>query len=176
MFRHGRQTDPGFDEHERLYLRFPDRGYGESAADLSVERVLKENLPDASQSFNRSRYSEPTDVLFESTRPPKRWGTYLNWGVLALELGVIPQLLPYPEGDQVYSFEPEHVPLWDNYGHTEVHIEEDGRRLAGRDKPPALVRREYRRRLALTAEICRSPSPGRPIPWVRWALTRRVAA
>lgn len=103
--RNGRAEDQAFEPGERLFRRYKREHY--------VERQFS-NLGFAfpRQSINRSKYSEPADVLFSLT------DAFQGWGVLVFTVEHLPPEFPIEE--PAYTFFACHVPEEDNYSHTEV--------------------------------------------------------
>jgi hypothetical protein len=82
-----------------------------SASQPSLQ-IKSPSLLTPKQSLNRSAFSIPTDVLFSKANE------FQDWGVLSFKVTDLPEKFPadIPE----YDFFPKHVPLEDNYSHTEV--------------------------------------------------------
>lgn len=114
MYRRGRPIDPVFTSNEALYCRIRQTDYVPGSS-------LNVRSPDFS--VNRSKYSEPEDVLI-----PK----WLDWGIVAFRVDAIPSSLTSAGGIE-YRFEVLHAPDEDNYAHSEVHT------LKGEQRDPADV-------------------------------------
>jgi len=105
MRRRGRLEDQEFSATERLFRRYTRSHYinGQfSNTGFNFDR----------QSVNREKYSEPGDVLFDEA------DLYEGCGVLSFRTQDLPISFP-PEHPQL-SFSPKHVPMEDNYAHSEV--------------------------------------------------------
>lgn len=107
MLQDGRGRDQEFKDKERLYFRC----VGE---DIENNRILAARIPYNEISNNRSKYSEPWDVIFDY---PQHGIFQLQ--VLALPIG-LPQEQPHGRPIALHDFRPEHVPLPENYAHSEI--------------------------------------------------------
>lgn len=67
---------------------------------------------DSPPSVNREKYSQPQDVLFSET------DEFANWGVLSFRVSDLPSAFPVEYSQ--YSFFPKHIPMEDNFSHSEV--------------------------------------------------------
>ncbi len=135
----GQVPDPEFEASERLFRRIhPDH---------FVSGILTDAfLPFPSFSVNREKYSRPDDILRE----------HPQFGIAAFAVGDIPQKLDAEPG-QVFEFGVEHVPLPDNYAHSEVHSY-----LAGtKAKPPRIVRKRFRDLLRRRTVVLKEPVAAR---------------
>lgn len=75
MFRRDRPADENFDRAEKLYYRCQDQHvYG--------QRLLPQAIRFPNFSVNRSKYSEPEDVLIPS---------YQDWGISTFSVGDLPE-------------------------------------------------------------------------------------
>ena len=109
MLSLGRPEDQVFSGSELLYRRY----LSEHVVD---GKIVDACFPFPSLSVNRSKYSEPQDVLFSED------GSYDVFGVL--EFRVEPILVPVPDDSGTrFFFFPWHVPLERNYSHSEVWCE-----------------------------------------------------
>jgi hypothetical protein len=106
MKRNGRAEDQIFDANEKLFRRYTRAHYVNGQFSNTGFAF---NSP---QSVNRQKYSELADALFSET------DDFANWGVLSFKVGDLPVLFP-PDAPR-YSFYPRHVPMEDNYAHSEV--------------------------------------------------------
>jgi hypothetical protein len=132
----GQVPDPEFEASERLFRRIhPDHFVGGVVTDAF--------LPFPSFSVNREKYSHPEDVLRE----------HPHFGIAAFAVGDIPKTLQADSG-QVYEFGVEHLPLPDNYAHSEVHSF-----LAGaKALPPRIVRKRFRDLLRQRTVVLKEPT------------------
>lgn len=107
MKRRGRPEDPTFEPAEKLFRRYK-RGHFVGGSFSGVGLSFKE-----APSLNREKYSRPHDVLFSEA------DEFADWGVVSLRVRDIPPSMPSEH--PLYNLFPEHVPLEDNYSHTEIH-------------------------------------------------------
>jgi len=140
MYRNDRPVDPHFASEEFLYRRCRQ-------ADVHGERLLPYAIrfyPD--WSVNRSKYSEPEDVLYPS---------YLDWGVASFQVQDIPPHM-VSGGGILFEFKAEHVPEDDNYAHSEVRTFKNGvhERKA---ELPNLIKKEFRQLLSERARVVTPP-------------------
>lgn len=106
MRRNGRPEDQAFEASEKLFRRY-------NRAHYMNGQFSNTGFSFASpQSVNRQKYSEPSDVLFSET------DEFANWGVLSFKVEDLPT--SFPSENPRYSFSPRHVPMEDNYAHSEV--------------------------------------------------------
>jgi hypothetical protein len=106
MRRNGRPVDHSFQSGEKLFRRY--------AADHLIDGQFSPvGLSfGTAPSVNREKYSEPGDVLFDEANQ------YENWGVWSVTVGDLPTA--FPEVNATFSFFPMHVPMEDNYAHSEI--------------------------------------------------------
>jgi hypothetical protein len=104
MFRNGRPIDPNFLPDEELYIRF-DRIDGENVDPACIKAPV--------QSVNRSKYSRSEWVLLA------RYPQFLDWGYGSFKVSDIPESIT-SEFNITHFYKVEHVPLDDNYSHSEV--------------------------------------------------------
>ena len=113
LYRRGRSVVNSFQTEERLYRRF-------RRADLQNGVLLPSALKfpnkgeDNGQSVNRSAFSRPEDVKWESK------GRIAGAGVYGFPVSCLPALIECPDTHRRFTFSAKHVPLWNNYAHTEI--------------------------------------------------------
>jgi hypothetical protein len=137
MRREGRPEDQKFEGSEKLFRRYKGEHlvYGSfTGLGLSFR-----NPP----SVNREKYSEPQDVLFSEA------DEFANWGVVSFQVRELPS--PLPPDNPRYSFGPRHVPLEDNYAHSEIHCE--GIPPAGYVEPASPIRKVLRAMLGQRIKV-----------------------
>jgi len=106
MLRNGRPKVQEFQPAERLYRRVSPEDWGDPRVEVDAL-----DLPD--MSVNRGApLGEPEWVLLESDE-------YANWGMIFFEVRAIPTPLTHIDGT-TFTFRPIHVPLEENYPHSEV--------------------------------------------------------
>lgn len=107
--RRGRVEDPEFAATERLFRRYKGEHFVHG-------QFANMGLPFRTPpSVNREKYSVPDDVLISKS------DEFMGWGVLSFSAGDVPPSFP-PELP-TYTFFPQHKPMDDNYGHSEVHCD-----------------------------------------------------
>ena|SRR2546425_1978196 len=106
MRRNGRTEDQAFHATEKLFRRYIRVHYINGQFSNTGFAF---NTP---QSVNRQKYSEPADAVFSET------DEFADWGVLSFKVEDLPASFP-PENPR-YTFFPKHVPMEDNYSHSEV--------------------------------------------------------
>lgn len=140
MRRNGRAQDSVFEPAEKLFRRYM-RGHfvGGKFSGLGLSLA---NPP----STNREKYSEPADVIFSETN---EWA---YWGVLSFQVQHLPAAFPADAPE--FSFMPTHVPLEDNYAHSEVHCDSIPP-SGGYREPRPEIRKLFRTQLSqrITVEI-----------------------
>jgi len=130
-----RLIDNHFQPEELLYLRLFDCPslVGTAPSGVSV------NFPVLS--VNRSKYSEPDDLL--NYRHPK----YAQCGVAQFRVDAIPPpMVPSTGGKQVH-WEVVHVPEADNYSHSEVQSFKEGKPVTG-NTISSEIKKAFRQALA----------------------------
>lgn len=152
LTRRGRAADPDFAQVEHLYRRClaTEQDPGDP------ERLFPDQIsfyPD--WSVNREKFSRPEDVLYPG---------FLNWGIAAFQVQDIPA--PYQtEGNVTYHWTAQHVPLEDNYPHTEVWTHKNNFHLGNPKteaepsppKLPSTVKKYFRTVLSERARIIHPP-------------------
>ncbi len=109
MKRQGRPIDPEFLPAEKLFRRY-QRTHIVDGVFTGVGLSF-----DDAPSVNRGKYSEAGDVLFSETEE------FAGWGALSWQVQQIPTSLPEPPAQPRFTIDPQHVPLEDNYAHSEIH-------------------------------------------------------
>ncbi|MCL1468906.1 hypothetical protein [Argonema galeatum] len=121
MYRAGRPVDPDFSPEENLYFRSKE-------IPTVDERVIPTGIRFPDFSVNRSKYSEPEDVLIPS---------YGEYGILTFKVKDIPA----PETTNkttLYEWKAVHEPTDDNYSHSEVQTFKNGEYKKKLDIPTTL--------------------------------------
>jgi len=122
MHRQNRQPDPVFAPDESLYHRVPH-----SHAEL--KEALKSSFQFPQCCVNRSKYSEPYDVLFDG--PDPQGYQVVSWQVRQVT-GIIE-----PVGDSAtYECLTKHLPEELNFAHTELQTYKQGDRSKMRSPSP----------------------------------------
>ncbi len=139
MYRAGRPVDPDFADDELLYNRC-------RAVHVAEQRLLPEGIKFPDWSVNRSKYSEPDDVLLPS---------YSDWGIVEFKVDSVPKKLISP-GEVVFEFKVEHDPVEDNYSHSEVRTYKGGVHNKKID-PNTAVKKQFRQMLSDKTRLIRFP-------------------
>ena len=130
MFRRGRPVDDNFDLSEELYYRC-------QAQHVDGQWLLPGAIRFPNFSVNRSKYSEPGDVLIPS---------YQDWGIATF----VVKDLPEPESTDKrteYEWRVVHDPLEDNYAHSEVRTFKNDV-YSENIKVPATIKKKFRQILS----------------------------
>lgn len=106
MRRHGRPEDTDFQPREKLFRRYTRSHYMNGQFSNTGFAFT------SPQSVNRQKYSEPADVCFSEA------DEFAGWGVLSFRVDDLPPA--FPDDQPQYTFFPKHIPLEDNYAHSEV--------------------------------------------------------
>jgi hypothetical protein len=107
MMRNGREEDTVFEPAEKLFRRY------------NREHFINGKFSNMGLSFtgppsvNRQKYGEASDVIFSET------DEFAKWGVLSFRVQHVSVALPCDRPE--YTFFPKHVPLENNYAHSEVY-------------------------------------------------------
>jgi hypothetical protein len=142
MFRSGRPVDQVFSPDENLYFRYKDN-------ETVDGRIIPVGIRFPDFSVNRSKYSEPEDVLIPS---------YAEYGILTFKVKDIPA----PERTNettLYEWKAVHEPLDDNYSHSEVQTFKNGMYTKKLDVPKTL-KKKFRVILSERMSIIREPIKG----------------
>lgn len=133
MKRNERAEDQDFRATEKLFRRYTREHY------INGQFSNTGFAFTSPQSVNRQKYSEPTDVLFSET------DEFAEWGVLSFKCEDLPE--SFPPDDPQYTFFAKHVPMEDNYAHSEVWC--DGRPATGEYvRPSKQLRKLFRAALS----------------------------
>jgi hypothetical protein len=117
MFRNNRAR-VDIDPAERLFRRVSPDDWGEPHPEVDAL-----DIPD--MSVNRGKpIGEPTWVLLESDE-------YAEWGIVFFVAGEIPPRMSHADGSE-FTFQATHVPLDENYPHSEIWAYKDGERAQAR--------------------------------------------
>lgn len=107
MLRNGRPRDQSFRPDEYLFRRVPLELWDDADEALDIDAV---QLPD--MSVIRGKYGHPEWARLEREE-------CCDWGVIGFQVGDIPARLLHL-GVFVWTFGPRHVPLEENYPHSEI--------------------------------------------------------
>jgi hypothetical protein len=144
MLQNGRGADNAFRPNDHLYHRC-------TKDDVEAGMVLPPKIRVENPSVNWSKYSKPWDVIFD----------YPLQGIVRFVVCKLPRELPKEptipgtKAPQPHSFIPEHVPLPNNYSHSEIQAERAGARLKRINSE--FVRKEFQAAMSAHAVILRWP-------------------
>jgi hypothetical protein len=141
MFRKDRPVDIEFDPSEDLYYRC-------RVEHVAGDRLLPQAIRFPDFSVNRSKYSEPEDVLIPA---------YSNWGISAFKVGDLPPEQQTDSTTPVYSWQVVHDPIEDNYSHSEVRSYKNGTYSKTLDVPKTM-KKFFRQVLSDRAHIIKTPT------------------
>ena len=129
MYQRDRQIVPDFDGTEGLFLRYSKDDFLDGQ--LGVDAI---RFP--TTSVNRGLLSEPEDALFHGD------GQYNGLGVVGFSVADLPGQI-YQQDGPAYVFFMRHVPLPENYSHSEIWSDQEPATGTYR-KPSRTVRLEFR--------------------------------
>lgn len=140
MYRWGRPVIERFQANERLYRRYSKRDYDSTKGVLlpSALRFPKKDELTSGSSVNRGSLSRPADALWNDKRRLSGMGVY-EFPVSCLPIEQI-----CPNTGRRFTFFPKHVPLWNNYAHTEVWCDSIPRKNANYVLPTDEVKKIVR--------------------------------
>ena len=147
MIQGNRGADQNFCWYHLLYQRC-------TKEDVRGDQLVIARIKYDSASVNWCKYSKPWDVIFD----------HAGWGIVQHMVGNLPQGLPKetPVGTRQkdmpknQSYRTVHVPLTNNYAHSELQaFHDDGTRPA---RVGELIKKEYRALIAQHGVIILIPS------------------
>lgn len=110
------------------------------------DRLLPARVKYRNASVNRSKYSQADDVLYPD------WS---EWGIVRFVVGDVPDCIR-SEAARDHQFRPAHVPLEENYAHSEIWAYRDEVRLPKADLPE-LVKKMFRVLMSQRGVVIRAP-------------------
>jgi hypothetical protein len=116
MYRRGRSVVEYFQPDEHVYRRYFKRDYDFARGVLlpSALRFPKKDDLTAGSSVNRSSLSRAHDALWTDKKKLPTAGVY------QFPLSCLPIEETCLQTARRFTFFPKHVPLWNNYAHTEI--------------------------------------------------------
>jgi hypothetical protein len=132
MKRNGRPRIKDFDPGEYLYRRVKPEDWADG--DVDIEAI---ELPD--MSVNRSSLGPPEWLRLAEER-------FETWAVIGFKVGEIPTNLMHL-GVDIYTFAPQHIPLEDNYPHSEVRCYCNGNHINAKRNLDKALHQRWRERL-----------------------------
>jgi hypothetical protein len=143
MYRRGRPVDTYFKPNEHAYRRYFKRDYDVASGVLlpSALGFPKKSDLTTGSSVNRSSLSRSQDATWtDKKRLP-------DAGVYQFPLSCLPAEARCPNTGRQFTFFPKHVPLWNNYAHTEIWCDSLPRKNAVFVLPTEEVKKELRARI-----------------------------
>lgn len=127
---------------ETLYRRF-EKSHILPSGEISVS--IFDTRED---SVNRSAFSEPNDVLY-NTRALKNSEHFFNWGIVGVSTELFKEkIFPVNDEPRIFQLIPNHCPEECMYPHSQIEIFENGNRITkGQTKPKSIktaIRSYYR--------------------------------
>lgn len=114
-------------------------------------KLLAQAISFRNWSVNRQKYSEPEDVLVPD---------WPDWGIAAFRVADIPLSLESASGSR-FDFRVEHVPLEENYAHSEIRTYKNGLYVENPD-PPQTIKKKFRQMLSDRSTILHRPQANGP--------------
>jgi hypothetical protein len=139
LLRRGRVVDEHFDSSERLYHRC-------QLQHINSGRLLPQAIRFPNFSVNRSKYSQPEDVLLPC---------YRDWKIAAFEVIDIPEPQSTDKNTE-YSWRVKHDPLDTNYAHSEVRTFKNSV-YDENLKVPTTIKKQFRQILSDRARVIHEP-------------------
>lgn len=130
--RNSRPKDEIFAPDEYLFRRVEPDLWRESGVD--IDAVMLPNM-----SVYRQKYSLPEWALLESDQ-------LADWAVVGFKVRDLPSPLMHL-GVQLHTFEPRHIPLDENYAHSEVWAFRDGVHIHAKRDIDRILHARWRERL-----------------------------
>jgi hypothetical protein len=137
MYRRGRPVDQYFKPNEHVYRRYFQRDFANGALLPSALRFPKKDET-TGPSVNRSSFGPARDAMWSDKK------RIAGAGVFQFPLLSLPTDLECPETKRRFVFFAKHVPLWNNYSHTEIWCDSVPRKNAGYVIPTEVVKKLVR--------------------------------
>ena len=150
MLRNGRSKDQDFRPDEYLYRRVPLVLWDFTGVDIDAIE-----LPD--MSVVRSKYGHPEWARLESDE-------CIHWGVIGFRVGDIPAKLLHL-GVFTWTFGPRHVPLEENYPHSEVWAFENSTHVSAKNRLDPQLHLRWREMLLRRIKTIIRPYEPTEIRW-----------
>ncbi len=146
MYRRWRAAIPKFQTEELLYRRYRRQdAFNGIILDSALQFPKKHE--NTGQSVNRSRFSRAKDALWNDKERLD------GLGVFQFPVSCLPREAICPTTGGRFTFWPKHVPLRNNYAHSEVWSDQLPRRNVGYVLPTKLVRKELRATIQKNSQI-----------------------
>jgi hypothetical protein len=134
-----------FEADELLYRRYLSEHFADG-------KILPASFRFPKQSFNRSLFSKPEDVLHVDCCDGVELLPKGEWGVLECQISALPSPVNTTDG-RSYMFFPKHAPEPTCYAHSELWCRRDLSDTMDYDHPPTSVREIFRIRLARVMSV-----------------------
>ena len=138
IHQNGKPTVETFDKDELLYRRYRSEHFING-------KILPASFSFPKQSFNRSRFSKPEDVLHVDCCDGKPLSPKDGWGVIECNVSALPSPVESTDG-RSFRFFAKHVPLPTCYAHSELWCTQNPSDVY--TEPPSSVKEAFRIRLA----------------------------
>jgi hypothetical protein len=137
MYRRGRPVVPVFRPTEKLYCRFRKQ---DIVGGVLLPPALKfpKGKDNTGHSVNRSRFSTARDALWGKTT------RHEGLGVFQFPVSCLPAVLICRDTKRQFTFFPRHVPLENNYAHSEIWCDHHPPQGGQYVLPTALVKKELK--------------------------------
>ena len=137
MYRLGRPVVENFQKNELMYRRFCLRDVSNGVILPSALKFPKRG-DNTGQSANRSLFSQAQDALWTDNRKMNGWGVY------GFPVACLPKESVCSHTQRRFTFFPRHVPVRNNYAHSEVWCDDLPSKNSGYVLPTEIVKKEFR--------------------------------
>jgi hypothetical protein len=155
IHQNGKTRVDHFEGEELLYRRYLSEHFSDG-------KILPASFRFPKQSFNRSLFSKPEDVLHVHCCDGRVLVPRDGWGVLECLVSALPSPVDTADG-RSYVFFPKHVPEPTCYAHSELWCRQDLSDTSECDNPPTSVKEKFRIKLArvMSVRIPAGPNQGK---------------
>jgi len=137
MYGRARPVVNEFATGELLYRRHRREDFQNGYILPSALSFPKEGS-DSGPSVNRSLFSRPEHTLWDNRKK------LVGLGVYEFPVSRIPETLRCPNTQREFTFFAKHVPLWNNYAHTELWCDSLPKKNSGFVEPTKEVKKQFR--------------------------------
>ena len=145
IHQNGKTPVDHFENEELLYRRYLSEHFTDG-------KILPASFRFPKQSFNRSLFSKPEDVLHVHCCNGIVLAPEGEWGVLECQVSAIPSPVSATDGRN-YAFFPRHVPETTCYAHSELWCRKELSDINEYDNPPSSVKETFRIKLARVMSV-----------------------
>lgn len=146
MYRRWRAVVPEFQPGELLYRRYRRQDVTNGVIQDAALKFPKKD-ENTGQSVNRSRFSKPQDTLWNDKERLD------GLGVFQFPASCLPKEATCPATGRRFAFWPKHVPIQNNYAHSEIWSDQLPRNDAGYVLPTKLVCKQLRATIQKNSQI-----------------------